>query len=182
MSAKLYLVLVAVLVAGAGCGNASSTAGSSAPTTAAAGTASNTPTASPSPAFEPLPNGYDPKRDAQADITAALAASEADKHPVLLDFGADWCPDCVVLGQTFRSDTVRPIVGGFHVVSIDVGKFDRHLALASKYHLNLRTSGIPGLVVLSGTGTVKTTTNDGSFSNARTMTAEQVAAFLKRWK
>jgi hypothetical protein len=51
-----------------------------------------------------------------------------------------------------------------------------------KYHLNLRTSGIPAFVVLSDTGKVRTTTNDGSFANARTMTADEVVAFLKRWQ
>jgi thiol:disulfide interchange protein len=178
MSPKTYFMLAAVLFAATACGNTSSASGSAAPsTTAALGSAS--PASTPSAA---LPNGYDPNRNAEADIAAALAKSKADKRPVLLDFGADWCPDCVVLGHTFRTDTVRPVIGGFHVVSVDVGKFDRHLDVARKYHLNLQTSGIPALVVLSGTGKIRTVTNDGSFANARTMTADQVAAFLKRWR
>jgi thiol:disulfide interchange protein len=129
-----------------------------------------------------LPDGYDPKRDPDADITAALAKAKADGHPVLLDFGADWCPDCVVLEKTFRTETVQPEIAGFHVVAVDVGRFDRHLDVARHYHLRLETSGIPALVVLSRTGKVRTTTNDGSFANARSMTAGQVAAFLKRWR
>jgi thiol:disulfide interchange protein len=184
MSAKPYLVLAAALFTAVACGNNGSTAG--APTL---GTGTTTPisaTATPTPTqtqtSEPLPNGYDPARDAEADIAAALAKAKIDKRPVLLDFGADWCPDCVVLGRTFRTDTVRPVVDHFHVVSIDVGRFDRHLSLARKYGLNLQTSGIPALVVLSGVGKVRTTTSDGSFSNARTMTPEQVAAFLKHWR
>jgi thiol:disulfide interchange protein len=129
-----------------------------------------------------LPNGYDSKRDPDADIAAALAKSKADGHPVLLDFGADWCPDCVVLEKTFRTGTVRPVIAGFHVVAVDVGRFDRHLDVARRYRLRLETSGIPALVVLSRTGKARATTNDGSFANARTMTAGQVAAYLKRWR
>jgi thiol:disulfide interchange protein len=180
MSPKTYFMLAAVLFAATACSNTGSASGGSAPpSTTAAALSSATPASTPA---ETLPNGYDPNRNAAADIAAALAKSKADRRPVLLDFGADWCPDCVVLGHTFRTDTVRPVIGGFHVVSVDVGKFDRHLDLARKYHLNLQTSGIPALVVLSGTGKVRTVTNDGSFANARTMTADQVAAFLKRWR
>ena len=129
-----------------------------------------------------MPDGYDPARNAKADIAAALVKARVDKRPVLLDFGADWCPDCVVLEHTVRTSKVRPVIGRFRVVAIDVGRFDRHLDLARNYHLDLRTSGIPALVVLSHTGKVRTATNDGSFGNARTMTAGQVAAFLKRWQ
>jgi thiol-disulfide isomerase/thioredoxin len=181
MPAKTYLVLAAVLLAAVACGNTSSTSGSAAPSTTTAAAAASTPPVL-TPTLAALPNGYNPRRDAKADIAAALAKSKADKRPVLLDFGANWCPDCVALEHTFGTDTVRPVINGFHVVAVDVGRFDRHLDLATKYHLDLRTSGIPAFVVLSGTGKVRTTTNDGSFANARTMTPDKVAAFLERWQ
>lgn len=182
MPTKPYLMLASVLFTVAACGNTSSTSDTPPPATAAAGPVSAAPTPTPAQTSEPLPNGYDPTRHAQTDITAALAKSKIDKRPVLLDFGADWCPDCVVLGHTFRTATVRPVIDHFHVVSIDVGRFNRNVSLAGKYGLNLQTSGIPALVVLSDTGKVQTTTNDGSFADARTMTAEQVAGFLKQWQ
>lgn len=61
--------------------------------------------ARPAATTEPIREGYDPARDAKADIAAALAEAGRDGRPVLLDFGADWCPDCVVLGRTFRTAT-----------------------------------------------------------------------------
>jgi thiol-disulfide isomerase/thioredoxin len=177
MLAKPYLVLASVLLTVAACGDTGSTGASDSPS-ASAGQAVPSPVGTPAA----LPDGYDPKRDPNADIAAALAKSKADGHPVLLDFGADWCPDCVVLEKTFRTPTVQPVIANFHVVAIDVGRFDRHLEVARRYHLRLETSGIPALVVLSRTGKIRTTTNDGSFANARTMTGKQVAAFLKRWR
>jgi hypothetical protein len=36
-------------------------------------------------------------------------------------------------------------------------------------------------VVLDPKGKVRTVTNDGSFANARTMSAGDVAAFLRKW-
>ncbi|MFC6885956.1 MULTISPECIES: thioredoxin family protein [Actinomadura] len=188
---KSCAILAAALFAVAACGDSgssesnggagTSTAPSAAPSTPANGSAPAGPAARP-PKPEPLPKGYDPDRDPKADIAAALAKAKADKRPVLLDFGADWCPDCVVLERYFRTATVRPVIGGFHVVAIDVGRFDRNLAVARKYRIDLQKSGIPALVVLTPSGRVRATTNDGSFATAATMTPRQVARHLKRWR
>jgi protein disulfide-isomerase len=137
--------------------------------------------ASPS-ADKPLAaTGYDPSSDAAADVEAALKQAAGDKRPVLLDFGADWCPDCVVLHKLFQSDQVAPLLQkSYHVVAVDVGEFDRNLELAEKY-VNLNKSGIPALVVLGADGSIRVATNDGAFANARTMKAPQVVEFLTHW-
>jgi hypothetical protein len=67
------------------------------------------------------------------------------------------------------------------VVSVDVGQFDRNLDVADELTVDLQASGIPALVVLDSSGKVRTVTNDGSFANARTMNADDVAAFLRKW-
>ena len=138
--------------------------------------------AHPSPPAPVVLGDYESSADAPADLATALAAAAKDGKPVLVDFGATWCPDCVVLGKLGAKPQVAPILAGFHVVSVDVGRFDRNLGVADRLRLNLRTSGIPALVVLDATGKVRTTTNDGSFSNARTMSPGDFAAFLKRWE
>ncbi|WP_377273439.1 thioredoxin family protein [Peterkaempfera sp. SMS 1(5)a] len=139
--------------------------------------------ASPSTsAAEPhLPDGYDPTRNAGEDIRAALRQATRDHRAVLLDFGANWCPDCQVLDKLFRSQQVEPLLRrDYHVVAVDVGKFDHNLDLAADF-VNLQTSGIPALVVLAPDGNVRTATDDGAFSNARTMSPAEVSAFLTRW-
>lgn len=160
------------------------------PSTVAATPTTNTPTPTPTatstptptaPSSTALPDGYDPSRNAAADIAAALKLAAADHKKVLIDFGADWCPDCRVLESTFHSPAVTSMLDEhYHVVAVDVGKFDHNLDVAGRY-INLQTSGIPGLVVLKPDGTVSVATNDGSFSNARSMTAGQVLDFLKHW-
>lgn len=132
-------------------------------------------------AADRVPLGYDATRDAAADIRAGLRQSARDHREVLIDFGADWCPDCQVLGRTFGSAQVRPLLDRNYLeVAVDVGHFDHNLDLAARY-VNLETSGIPALVVLRPDGTVRTATNDGAFANARSMTPDQVTAFLTRW-
>jgi protein disulfide-isomerase len=182
MRFRCALPAVALVLALADCGGGSKPfPGGDDPTfTSPAPTAA--PTASPSATASSTASAFDPSRDATADITAALGAAQADSKPVLLDFGASWCPDCVALAHTFTAPTVQPLVAGFHVVEIDVGKFDRNTDLAAKYGIDYQHSGIPALVVLSPQGQVRTTTEDGSFADASRMTPAQVATFLRRWQ
>jgi Thiol-disulfide isomerase and thioredoxins len=184
MLKKSAFAFTVVLFATSACGNTGSTGTSGAPdggSGVSAGVSRPVSSAKES-ATTKLPHGYDPGRNAQSDITAAIKEAKADNRPVLLDFGADWCPDCVVLGKLFQSGTVKPVVSDFHVVAVDVGQFDRNVAVAAKYGLDLKRSGIPALVVIGPDGKVRRTTNDGSFANARTMTASQVMGVLKRWR
>ncbi|BBA99079.1 putative thiol-disulfide isomerase [Actinacidiphila reveromycinica] len=139
-----------------------------------------TTTAATPPSATTSPEGYDPTRNAAADVTAAERASAKDGRPVLIDFGADWCPDCVVLGRTFTKPATAALLGRYHVVRVDVGQFDHNLALVARY-VDLDSSGIPALAVVDRHGTTVTATNQGQFSNARSMPESQVDAFLKTW-
>src|SRR5213596_4000907 len=65
---------------------------------------------------------YDRHADAHKDIQAALTEAQADGKLVLLDFGANWCLDCIVLSHLYEDETVHPFLdANFHVVNIDVG-------------------------------------------------------------
>ena len=147
-----------------------------------AGAAAPAATATPSPAAtETIPDHYDPARNPAADLQAALASAATDHKEVLIDFGADWCPDCQVLDKLFESGQTNPLLQrDYHVVAVDVGQFDHNVSFTAKY-VNLKTSGIPALVVLTAGGKIRFATNDGSFENARTMNNQQVNAFLTRW-
>ncbi|MGW4896799.1 thioredoxin family protein [Kitasatospora sp. NPDC004240] len=127
------------------------------------------------------PGSYDPSRDAAADIASALARSATDSRPVLLDFGADWCPDCRTIEKLYHSPDIEAILRAkYRVVSVDVGRFDHNLDVAARY-VDLRRSGIPALVVLGPDGAVRTASNDGRFSSARTLNAAQLANYLSHW-
>ncbi|MFI0366419.1 thioredoxin family protein [Actinomadura sp. 1N219] len=147
------------------------------------------PTTAPDPEFPatplaPMPRAYDPKGEAGAEIAAAFAKAKADGLPLLLDFGARWCAECAVLQRAFRHRAVRPLLANYHVVTIDVGRMDRHLELARKYGLELRKTGIPALIVLSPNGKVRTAGNEGLYPASANgeLRHENVAAFLRRWR
>ena len=124
---------------------------------------------------------YDPTRRPRADINAALARARTDKKLVLLDFGADWCLDCVVLSALFRDKKVAPYLNEhFHVVQIDIGEWNRNLDVSKEYGDPIK-KGIPAVVVLSPLGSTVASTANGALSTARRANASDVLKLLQSW-
>src|SRR5271157_5278779 len=98
-------------------------------------------------------NIFDEKADAHQQIAAAMAAASKSGKNVILDFGANWCGDCHALeAQMHKPELAAIIEKNFVVVSVDVGKMDKNVDLAEKYHVPLK-KGIPALAVLEPHGT-----------------------------
>lgn len=126
------------------------------------------------------PTQFYPPGDAARAIAAAQAAAKKDGRHVLLDFGADWCPDCRVLGGLFEDPAVAPVVAAnFHVVRIDVGRRDKNAELVSKYG-GTSAEWIPAVVVLGPDGSTVAITNEVVRLTRRT-TKDELIALLKSW-
>jgi protein disulfide-isomerase len=124
---------------------------------------------------------YDEAADARQQIAGALAAAKQDGRYVLLDFGANWCPDCRVLGSYLENGPLKTLVDqNFHLVSIDVGRWNRNTDIAAQYGNPIK-KGIPAVVVLDPQGKIVGSTAGGELSKARTMTAQQVSTLLEAW-
>lgn len=137
--------------------------------------ASGARTAAPPPAA-----GFYPAGDAAKDIDAALATARKDGKRVLIDFGADWCPDCRVLGTLFEQPDVKALADAhFHVVRVDVGRRDKNADLVEKFHAT-SNDWIPAVVVLDGAGTTVATT-DQKVRLTRRTTSTELAALLAQW-
>lgn len=128
----------------------------------------------------PNPQLYKANANAAQDIRQALAAAGRQHKNVLLDFGGNWCIDCHVLDNAFHQPRIAPLLNGNYVlVHVDVGKYDKNLDLAKKYHVNLE-KGVPSLAVLDALGKVLYATGD--FERARMMSENDVIQFLDKWK
>jgi thiol:disulfide interchange protein len=128
------------------------------------------------------PNAQLYKADANAaqDIRRALATAVKQHKNVLLDFGGNWCIDCHVLDNAFHQPRIAPLLNSnYIVVHVDVGKYEKNLDLAKKYHVNLE-KGVPSLAVLDAMGKVLYATGD--FERARMMSEDDVIQFLDKWK
>jgi thiol:disulfide interchange protein len=65
---------------------------------------------------------YPDPSQAKADLAAALKTAAAAHKRILLDFGGNWCPDCVVLDSYFHDPANRPILeANFVLVHVNIG-------------------------------------------------------------
>jgi thioredoxin 1 len=180
------LLLLVALSAAACTGQVGSIASPSAapPTTAMATPVSPAPTSLPDPDLPASAPGwilYDPDLDAPAAVEAALAQAKVDGKRVLLDFGADWCPDCHVLDAYFANPRAMAILkNSYHVVRIDVGNFDKNLETATKYG-NVIGVGIPSVVILDAAGKKLVDTAAGELADSSRYTADDIVTFLSTW-
>ena len=100
---------------------------------------------------------------------------------MLVDFGAAWCTDCRAMSALVRTPGVHQVLArNYHTVTVDVGHFDHNMALAERY-VELENSGIPALVELAPDGRLLQGDDQGRFSNARTLSADQLADTLIDW-
>ncbi len=124
---------------------------------------------------------YDPNQDAAKAIDGALAAARADGKLVFVDFGADWCLDCVVLDRLFQDSAVAPVLRAhYHVVKVDVGRFDRNLDISRRYG-SPHQGGVPAAAILSSDGKLLVSTRNGALESARNMDAAELRRLLESW-
>ncbi len=123
---------------------------------------------------------YDEGADAKAAIRAALVQAQRERIPVLLVFGANWCPDCRVLDAALHEGRSAALIErDFRVVKVDVGRFDRNLDVAARYGVPIR-KGIPAVAVVSPDGGVVYATREGELADARRMGEDGLYSFFKR--
>ncbi len=114
-----------------------------------------------------------------ADIAEAEKQAQREHKRILLDFGGNWCGDCQVLDyNAHQSPSAELIAKHYVVVHIDIGHMDRNVDVADKYHVPI-AHGVPSLAVLDARGKLLYAEQPKEFEHA---SAEQLAAFLDKWK
>jgi len=125
---------------------------------------------------------YPAPAQAKADLAAALKTAAAAHKRILLDFGGNWCPDCIVLDRYFHDPANRPILeANFVLVHVNIGMEDANLDIAEKYNVPL-DKGVPALAVLDEKGKLLYSQRGGEFEAMRRMQSSAVTQFLVQWK
>jgi thiol:disulfide interchange protein len=128
------------------------------------------------------PTIYPASGHARADLAAALHSAAATHKRILLDFGGNWCPDCVALDKYFHDARNLPILNANYVlVHVNVGHLDANKELAARYGIPLK-KGVPALAVLSDRGKLLYSQKGGEFEKMSQMQSSSVTKFLIRWK
>ena len=141
------------------------------------------PTAAPAPAPARKPL-YEASADASAQITSALKQATKENRRVLIQWGAEWCGWCHKLSDCFKktSKISRLIRYDYDLVRVDVGRFDKNVALGEKYGAKWKEEGIPYLTILSADGTVLANQETGSLESGPNHEPAKVLAFLEKYK
>lgn len=126
------------------------------------------------------PHLYRAGANAPREIQEARVIAQKQNKRILLVFGANWCIDCHILDRAFHQPRVAPLLdGNFVVVHVDVGQYDRNLALAKQYHVDLG-KGVPSVAVIDAKNSLLVSSSE--FEKAHLLTEEDVIEFLDLWK
>ncbi|GAB3024273.1 MULTISPECIES: thioredoxin family protein [Oleiagrimonas] len=123
---------------------------------------------------------YNPKADAKAEVHHALQTAQKNDKPVLVFFGANWCPDCRALAKAIKTGKNATLMhANFNIVKVDVGNFDRNLDIDKRFGDPIK-KGIPAAVIVSPQGKVLYATRAGELANARHMSDQGVYDFFEQ--
>ncbi|HEY0308779.1 MAG TPA: thioredoxin family protein [Acidobacteriaceae bacterium] len=125
---------------------------------------------------------YNETSDAKKDISNALVLAQSTNRNVLLDFGANWCPDCQMLEVYLHQDPNSQLLEkNYILVHVDMGRMDKNLDVAYTFNVPIK-KGIPALAVVQPSGRVVFSQTAGEFANMRSMQSSSVTEFLKMWR
>ena len=129
-----------------------------------------------------LPEGdlcaYDKTRDADADLSTAMAIAADNGQMVLLVMGADWCHDSRALaGHLAKPRFDALIAEHYRLVFVDVGRKSRNQHIAQRFGLD-GTPGTPTVLVLDSAGQPLNLDTAPSWRNAASRTEDAIFEYF----
>lgn len=131
----------------------------------------------------PLPLPYDEQANAVAAVNKARARAIAGHRLLLIDLGGNWCADCRILGGVMALPPVAAwMARHFELVTVDVGRFDKNLAVPARYGITQRLEGVPSLLVVDPRhDRLLNAGRTAALADARSMTPQGLADYLAGW-
>ncbi len=138
------------------------------------------PTGLPAQQAVPDPRPYDTAANADAQVDAAFARARTSGKLVLLDLGANWCPDCRML----NSDLHMPQVAAwkdshFETVMVNVDRFNVNMDIPKRYGVTLHQ--VPTVLVLTPNGRLLDPDGIEALGDARGMAPQAVVDLISSW-
>jgi thioredoxin-related protein len=126
-----------------------------------------------------LPDRFDPRRDAAADVAAAIAMAKTQGKRVLVDVGGEWCVWCHVLDRFMAANAdVRQLRDeGYVWVKVNWSPENRNEQLLSRWP---KIRSYPHLFVLDGAGQVLHSQPSAELEAGKDYDRERMIAFLRR--
>ena len=123
---------------------------------------------------------FDAKRDAAADIEAAVKEARKTGKRIILDVGGDWCSYCKQMDELFQQhpDLLQLRDSNFITVAVYFGSENKNEPVLSRYSKLL---GIPHFFVLEKDGTLLNSQHVVELRAGGRYDPEKMRDFLTRW-
>ena len=123
---------------------------------------------------------YDPARNAQKDIDAAVAEAQHTGKRVLVEVGGEWCSWCHTMDRFFQEhpDLLALRRKNFVMVKVNYSKENENRKVLSQYP---PIPGYPHLFVLDGDGRLLHSQDTSALEEGKSYNLERFLAFLRKW-
>ncbi|HTY35625.1 MAG TPA: thioredoxin family protein [Bacteroidota bacterium] len=123
---------------------------------------------------------FDPNRDSEKDLQAAVVLASKTHQRILLDVGGEWCIWCHKLDKFFQDnkDVAEFLHENFIVVKINYSKENKNEKFLGKYPA---VKGYPHLFVLDKSGKLLHSQDTGALESGDHHDHDKVFDFLKKW-
>jgi len=138
-------------------------------------------TQQPRPPALPDPTAkYDPARDADADIRAAVAEAKRSGRRVILDVGGEWCGWCHTLDRYFveHPDLQKYRDAHFVWLKINMSPENQNQVVLGRYP---RINGYPHLFVLDQDGKLLQSQDTSPLEEGPSYNLDRMTEFLNKW-
>jgi len=139
------------------------------------------PAASPAPQPAPKPpDKFDPTRNADADIKAAVAEAKKTNRRVILDVGGEWCGWCHALDKYFvQNQDLTDLRDRLYVwIKVNYSTENKNEAVLSRYP---KIPGYPHLFVLDQEGKLVQSQGTSELEEGSSYNHDRMQQFLMRW-
>ncbi|WP_018980994.1 thioredoxin family protein [Saccharibacter floricola] len=131
-------------------------------------------------AIKPAAAPYPDASLAPIQVREAFMTARKTHRRVLLDFGANWCPDCRILAGIMASPDVSFwLEKNFVIVPINVERLTANMDIAHHYNVNI--TAIPTVLMLTSDGRLLNKDGTLSLGNARRMSPQAVVDLIAQW-
>lgn len=123
---------------------------------------------------------FDPKRDAAADLQAAIITAQKENKRIILDVGGEWCIWCVWMDKFFinNPDLTKLRDENFVWLKINMSEENENKELLSKYPA---IEGYPHLFILEKDGAFLHSQSTAVLEEKKTYNLQKFTEFLTKW-
>jgi len=122
---------------------------------------------------------FDPKRDAAADMAAAIKTATKEKKPILMDVGGNWCGWCHKLDKLFKEDKeIAGMLKSYVMLKVNYSQENENKAILGKFP---KITGYPHIFILNSAGKLVHSQDTGLLETGPNHDPGKVKEFLKKW-